>query len=64
MTDMQQFWLAVIGGFVAIIIGILGLTNPPVLTTGSELSYGLIAIGLLAFGVGPIRTAYGVARSK
>ena len=65
MSDMQQFVLTLVGGLVAIAIGILGVAgDPPILALGNTLSVALIIAGLGVLGIGPIRTAYGVARSS
>jgi hypothetical protein len=62
MTEVQKVLVGVVGGLVAIFIGIAGLTNPPLLSTGNTLSVALIIGGLGILGVGPISTAYTAAR--
>lgn len=65
MSDMQQFVLTLVGGIAAIVIGILGVAgDPPILALGNTLSVALIIAGLGVLGIGPIRTAYGVARGE
>ena len=63
MSDMRGFILTVIGGLIAIVIGVLGIAGtPPVLSLGEPLSIALILAGLALFGVGPVKTAYGTAK--
>jgi len=64
MSGMQQFVVTVIGGLAAIVVGVLGLVGtPPILATGEALSIGLMIAGLAVLGIGPVRTAYGVAKA-
>jgi len=63
MSDIQKFLLTVVGGVAAIIIGVLGVAGePPILALGNTLSVALIIAGLAVLGVGPIRSAYGLAK--
>jgi hypothetical protein len=65
MAEMRGFVLTVIGGLVAIVIGVLGIAGtPPVLALGEQLSIVLILAGLALFGIGPIKTAYGTAKAE
>ena len=65
MNDIQQFAVTVIGGLVAIVIGVLGVAgNPPILALGDALSVALIIAGLGVLGIGPIRTAFTVAQQR
>ena len=63
MNDMRAFWLTLVGGLSAIIIGVLGVAGtPPVLALGEALSVSLVIIGLGVLGVGPIATAYSATK--
>jgi hypothetical protein len=65
MNDIRQFWVTLVGGLAAIIIGVLGVAgDPPVLALGDTLSVALIIAGLAVLGVGPIKSAYGAARAS
>lgn len=64
MNEVQKLILIVIGSVGAIAIGILGLTEPPILALGNTLSVALIIAGLAGLGVGPINTAYNAARAN
>jgi len=61
---MQKFWSTVVGGGIAILLGVLGVAgDPPILALGDQLSVALIIAGLAVLGVGPIRSAYGAAKA-
>ena len=63
ITEVQKIIVSVVGGIMAVVVGILGVTNPPVLSTGNALSIALIVAGLGILGVGPINAAYNAAKS-
>jgi len=63
VTEVQKVLVAVVGGLVAIAIGILGLTDPPILSTGTTLSVAFVIGGLAVLGVGPISSAYSAAKA-
>jgi hypothetical protein len=64
MTEVQKFIVALVGGLVAIVIGIAGLTDPPILSLGNTLAVALIIAGLGILGVGPINAAYNSAKAS
>lgn len=64
MTDVQKFVLGVVGGIAAIVIGLAGLTDPPLIATGTTLSVAFVIAGLAVLGVGPIATGYGAAKAS
>ena len=60
MTEVHKFIVASLGGIAAIIIGILGLTDPPILALG-ELSFVFIIGGFAVLGV-PLKMGYNDAQ--
>lgn len=63
MNDLQKFVVAVIGGVAAIVIGILALTNPPIIALADPYPILFIVGGFAVLGV-PLNVGLQAARTS